>query len=96
MLEKIYANNRSLIAMLSGSSAFIHDDKYLLIKGSPVLELYLKTGDYSRIIKEAVYAVTGRNYTLAVYNNKQEEAPKNPLSDLMSKARNLGVNIEEE
>ena len=96
VLEKIYANNRSLIAMLSGSSAFIHDDKYLLIKGSPVLELYLKTGDYSRIIKEAVFAVVGRNYTLAVYNNKQEESPKNPLSDLMSKARNLGVNIEEE
>ncbi len=96
VLEKIFASNRSLIAMLSGSSAFIHDDKYLLIKGSPVLELYLKTGDYSRIIKEAVYAVTGRNYTLAVYNNKQEEAPKNPLSDLMSKARGLGVNIEEE
>ncbi len=96
VLEKIYAGNRSLIAMLSGSSAFIHDDKYLLIKGSPVLELYLKTGDYSRIIREAVFAVTGRNYTLAVYNNKQEEAPKNPLSDLMSKARNLGVNIEEE
>lgn len=96
VLEKIYASNRSLIAMLSGSSAFIHDDKYLLIKGSPVLELYLKTGDYSKIIREAVYAVTGRNYTLAVYNNKQEEAPKNPLSDLMSKARSLGVNIEEE
>ncbi len=96
VLEKIFASNRSLIAMLSGSSAFIHDDKYLLIKGSPVLELYLKTGDYSRIIREAVFAVTGRNYTLAVYNNNQEEAPKNPLSDLMSKARNLGVNIEEE
>ncbi len=96
VLEKIFASNRSLIAMLSGSSAFIHDDKYLLIKGSPVLELYLKTGDYSKIIREAVFAVTGRNYTLAVYNNKQEEAPKNPLSDLMSKARNLGVNIEEE
>ncbi len=96
VLEKIYANNRSLIAMLSGSSAFIHDDKYLLIKGSPVLEIYLKTGDYSRIIKEAVYAVTGRNYTLAVYNNKQEEAPKNPLSDLVSRAKSLGVNIEEE
>lgn len=96
VLEKIFASNRSLIAMLSGSSAFIHDDKYLLIKGSPVLELYLKTGDYSKIIREAVFAVTGRNYTLAVYNNKQEEAPKNPLSDLMSKARSLGVNIEEE
>lgn len=96
VLEKIFASNKSLIAMLSGSAAFIHDDKYLLIKGSPVLELYLKTGDYSKIIREAVYAVTGRNYTLAVYNNKQEEAPKNPLSDLMSKARDLGVNVEEE
>ncbi len=96
VLEKIFASNKSLIAMLSGSSAFIHNDKYLLIKGSPVLEIYLKTGDYSRIIREAVYAVTGRNYTLAVYNNKQEETPKNPLSDLVAKARNLGVHVEEE
>ena len=96
VLEKLYAKDKSLIAMLTGSSAFIHQGKYLLIKGSPVLELYLKTGDYSKIIKEAVTQITGRTYTLAVYNNKQEQAPKNPLSDLMSKARNLGVKIEEE
>ena len=82
--------------MLTGSSAFIHQDKYLLIKGSPVLELYLKTGDYSKTIREAVTQITGKSYTLAVYNNKQEQAPKNPLSDLMAKARNLGVKIEEE
>ena len=96
VLEKLYAKDKSLIAMLTGSSAFIHQGKYLLIKGSPVLELYLKTGDYSKIIREAVTQITGRTYTLAVYNNKQEQAPKNPLSDLMSKARNLGVKIEEE
>lgn len=96
VLEKLFAKDKSLIAMLTGSSAFIHQDKYLLIKGSPVLELYLKTGDYSKIIKEAVTQITGRTYTLAVYNNKQEQAPKNPLSDLMSKAKNLGVKIEEE
>lgn len=96
VLEKIFASDKSLIVMLSGSSAFVHQDKYLLIKGSPVLEMYLKTGDYSKIIKQAVAQVTGKNYTLAVYNNKQEEAPKNPLADLVSKAKSLGVNIEEE
>ncbi len=96
VLDTLFAKDKSLIAMLTGSSAFIHQDKYLLIKGSPVLELYLKTGDYSRIIKEAVTQITGRAYTLAVYNNKQEQAPKNPLSDLMAKAKNLGVKIEEE
>ncbi|MBQ8766494.1 MAG: DNA polymerase III subunit gamma/tau [Clostridia bacterium] len=96
VLEKLYAKDKSLIAMLTGSSAFIHQGKYLLIKGSPVLELYLKTGDYSKIIREAVAQITGRTYTLAVYNNKQEQTPKNPLSDLVSKARNLGVKIEEE
>ncbi len=96
VLETLYAKDKSLIAMLTGSSAFIHQGKYLLIKGSPVLELYLKTGDYSKIIKEAVTQITGKTYTLAVYNNKQEQAPKNPLSDLVSKAKNLGVKIEEE
>ena len=96
VLEKLFSRDKSLIAMLTGSSAFIHQDKYLLIKGSPVLELYLKTGDYSKTIKAAVAEVTGRSYTLAVYNNKQEETQKNPLSDLVSKAKSLGVKIEEE
>lgn len=94
--EKLFAKDPSLIAMLTGSSAFIHQNKYLLIKGSPVLELYLKTGDYSKIIREAVAEVTGKTYTLAVYNNKQEESPKNPLSDLVAKAKSLGVEIKEE
>ncbi len=96
VLDMLYAKDKSLIAMLTGSSAFIHQGKYLLIKGSPVLELYLKTGDYSKTIKEAVTQITGKTYTLAVYNNKQEQAPKNPLSDLVSKAKNLGIKIEEE
>lgn len=96
VLDKIFSKDKSLIVMLTGSTAFVHNGKYLLIKGSPVLEMYLKTGDYSKIIKEAVAGVTGKNYTLAVYNNKQETAPKNPLSDLVSRAKSLGVNIEEE
>ncbi len=96
VLERLFSQDKSLIAMLTGSSAFIHNDKYLLIKGSPVLELYLKTGDYSKIIKETVAQVTGKIYTLAVYNNKQAETPKNPLSDLVAKAKSLGVKIEEE
>ncbi len=97
VLEIIFSKNKSLIPMLSGSAAFIHEGKYLLMKGSPVLELYLKTGDYSKIIKEAVLAVTGKNYTLGVYNTPKEEAkPNSPLADLMDKARQLGVNIEEE
>ena len=61
-----------------------------------ILEKYLKTGEYSKVIKQAVLEVTGKTYKLAVYNNKQEATPKNPLSDLVSKAKNLGVKIEEE
>ncbi len=97
VLERIFTKNKSLIPMLTGSTAFIHDGKYLLMKGSPVLELYLKTGDYSKVIKEAVLAITGKNYTLGVYNTPQEENTNNsPLSDLMNKARQLGINIQEE
>lgn len=96
VLEALYAEDMSLIAMLTGSSAFVHNDKYLLIDGSIVLKTYLKTGNYSKIIKEAVAKVTGKEYTLAVYNDTQAAAPKNPLSNLVEKARNLGVKIEEE
>lgn len=96
VLEALYAEDMSLIAMLTGSSAFVHNDKYLLIDGSIVLKTYLKTGNYSKIIKEAVAKVTGKEYTLAVYNDTQAKAPKSPLSNLVEKARNLGVKIEEE
>lgn len=96
VLDILYAKDKSLIAMLSGSSAFIYQGKYLLIKGSPVLELYLMTGDYSKIIKEAVARVTGKNYTPGVYKNTKENTSSSPLSDLVSKAKSLGVEIKEE
>lgn len=96
VLEKLFAENKSLIAMLSGSSAFVYDSKYLLIKGSPVLEIYLKTGDYSKIIKQAVFDITGKSYLLGVYNNTKKEEEKNPLSDLVSKAKQLGIKVEGE
>lgn len=94
--EKLFAENKSLIAMLSGSSAYIYDNKFLLIKGTPVLELYLKTGEYSKIIKQAVFDVTGRSYSLGVYNTAPKEENKNPLSDLVSRAKQLGIKIEGE
>lgn len=94
--EKLFAENKSLIAMLTGSSAYIYGNKFLLIKGSPVLELYLKTGEYSKIIKQAVFDVTGKSYSLGVYNNAPQETDKNPLSDLVSKAKQLGIKVEGE
>lgn len=94
--EKLFAENKSLIAMLTGSSAFVYDNKYLLIKGTPVLELYLKTGGYSKIIKQAVFDITGKSYSLGVYNNAPKEENKNPLSDLVSRAKQLGIKVEGE
>lgn len=94
--ERLFAENKSLIAMLTGSSAYIYDNKFLLIKGSPVLELYLKTGEYSKIIKQAVFDVTGRSYSLGVYNSAPKSDGKNPLSDLVSRAKQLGIKVEGE
>ncbi len=97
VLDKLFAENKSLIAMLSGSSAFILDEAYLLIKGSPVLEVYLKSGNYAPLIKQAVLAVTGRSYSIGVFNSPSSEEPKsNPLETLVSKAKNLGIKIEGE
>lgn len=96
VLELLFSRDKSLIVMLTGSSAYIHNGKYLLIKGSPVLEMYLKTGEYSKTIKQAVSEVTGKSYTLGVYNSSPQSVAKSPLSDLLSKARQLGVEIKEE
>ena len=94
--DRLFAENKSLIPMLSGSLAYIYDNKYLLIKGSPVLELYLKTGEYSKIIKQAVFNVTGKSFSLGVYNNAPKEENKNPLGNLVSRAKQLGIKIEGE
>ena len=76
--------------------AIIYNNQILLIKGSPVLEIYLKTGNYSKIIKQAVLDISGRSYSLGVYNNTKKEEEKNPLSDLVSKAKQLGIKVEGE
>lgn len=96
VLDKLFAENKSLIAMLSGSSAFIYNNQILLIKGSPVLEIYLKTGNYSKIIKQAVLDISGRSYSLGVYTNPKNEESKSPLEALVSKAKNLGIKVEGE
>lgn len=96
VIETLIAQDPSIIAMLTGSSAFIRQDRFLLIKGSSILETFLKTGNYSKSIRETVQKITGKSYTLGVFNNTKEEAPKSPLEDLVSKAKSLGVNVEEE
>lgn len=96
VMEKMFEEDKSLIAMLTGSSAFIHENNILLIKGSSVLSAYLKVGDHSTIIRKAVYEVTGKNYQLAVYDNAPKEEATSPLEGLISKAKQLGIKVEEE
>ncbi|MCR4593444.1 MAG: DNA polymerase III subunit gamma/tau [Clostridiales bacterium] len=96
IVEKLTGKDPSMIPMLNGSSAYVYDGKYLLIKGSEVLKRYLNTGDYTKIIKNAVYETTGKSFVLGVYNETRKPAPQSPLEGFVSKAKNLGIDVQEE
>ena len=96
IVEKLTGKDPSMIPILNNSSAYVHDGKYLLIKGSEVLKKYLNTGDYTKRIKTAVYETTGESFILGVYNETRKEAAQSPLEGFVSKAKNLGIDVQEE
>ena len=96
IVEKLTSKNPSMIPMLTGSSAYIHGGKYLLIKGSQLLRRYLNTGDYTKIIKGVLAEVGAEQYILGVYNTNEEVKEESPLEGLLNKAKKLGIDIQEE
>ncbi|MEG2395900.1 MAG: DNA polymerase III subunit gamma/tau [Oscillospiraceae bacterium] len=98
VIEMLNETDKPIVGLLYNSSAFIHGE-YLLIKSdNATLAQFLRTGNHSALITKAVLDVTGKKYRLGIYNSQQaQQAPKkDPLEDLMNKARGLGVNIVEQ
>ena len=96
IVENLTGKDPSMIPLLNNSSAYVHNGKYLLIKGSEVLKKYLNTGDYTKRIKAAVYETTGKNFVLGVYNETQKAEVQSPLEGFVSKAKDLGIDVREE
>ena len=102
VLSELTKTNMPLWGVLTGSSAVIRGDYVLIKSDNPTLSAFIKTGGNARDVKEAVLRVTGKRYRLGLYSgaatpkmsSQPTQAPKDPLENLISKARDMGVNIE--
>lgn len=102
VLSELTKTNMPLWGVLTGSQAIIRGDYVLIKSDNPTLSAFIRTGSNARDVKEAVYRVTGKKYRLGLHNGASSpkaatqpaQAPKDPLENLISKARDMGVNIE--
>ena len=102
VLSELTKTNMPLWGVLTGSHAVIRGDYVLIKSDNPTLSAFIRTGSNARDVKEAVYRVTGKKYRLGLHNGasspkaaaQSAQAPKDPLENLISKARDMGVNIE--
>ena len=86
-----------LIGFLTGTSAVIKDNVVFIKSDNPVLASFLQQENHTKVIRGAIFKVTGEKYRLGIYNDKKN-APatpkKDPLDGFMEMAQGLGINVE--
>ncbi len=100
VMQELTKLNMPLWGILNSSSAVIQGDFVLIKSDNPTLKDFIKTGTNARDIKTAIKNVMGRAYRLGLYNAsaQQSTAPaqpkKDPLENLIGKARDMGINVD--
>ncbi len=100
VMQELTKLNMPLWGVLNGSSAVIQGDFVLIKSDNPTLKDFIKTGTNARDIKTAVKNVMGRAYRLGLYNASAQQSSastqpkKDPLENLIGKARDMGINID--
>lgn len=98
-LERLATIDRPLVPHMANSTAIIRGEFLLIKSDNPLLGQFLQTGSHANCIARAVYDVTGVKYKLGIFNTASSATPqkapekKDPLADLLNRARTLGVNV---
>lgn len=98
VLTELMQINPPLWGVLNNSTAFERGEFVLIRSDNPTVPAFIKTGTNGRDVKEAIFRTTGKKYRLGIYNpqatqNNSDEKKRDPLEDLVQKARGLGVNV---
>ena len=86
-----------LIGFLTGTSAVIRDNIVFIKSDNPVLATFLQQENHTKIIRSAIFKITGEKYKLGIYKNSSSDSQppkKDPLAGFMERAQNLGINVE--
>ncbi len=103
VLSELTKTNMPLWGVLNNSSAIIRGDYVLIKSDNPTLSAFIKTGSNARDVKEAIIRVTGKRYRLGLYSGaatpkmsaqQPAQAPKDPLENLINRAKDMGINVD--
>ncbi|MBO4338870.1 MAG: DNA polymerase III subunit gamma/tau [Clostridia bacterium] len=83
-----------LIGFLTGTSAIIKDNVVFIKSDNPVLASFLQQENHTKIIRSAIFKITGEKYKLGIYNSNSSAPKKDPLEGFMKRAQGLGINVE--
>lgn len=99
VLSELKELNGGIWGILIGSSAYIRNDFILVNSENPTFPMFIKQPASSRAVKEAIFRVTGKKYRLGIFKSsaspvsQSTQKPKDSLEGLISKAKELGVNV---
>ena len=94
-LDRIRSKNLLLYSILESSSAYEMGERLLIDSKSSNFSVMIRQGNYAETIRAALKEVTGRDYRLAIYKQPQAQPKKEPLDDLLRRAGEAGVPVDE-
>ena len=99
VLSELQKVNAPLWGVLMDSQAVIRGDFVLIKSNNPTLNSFIRISGNARHVKDSILRVTGKEYRLGLYNSnptspKSEAPKKDPLQNLISKARDMGINVD--
>lgn len=97
LMEILHRTDIALFGVLSGSQGYTRGEFFLIDSPNPTIKEFIKISTHAKAIRAALHELTGHNYKLGLFKKKStEQAPRrDALEDLLSKARENHIQIEE-
>ena len=97
LMEILHRTDIALFGVLSGSQGYTRGEFFLIDSPNPTIKEFIKISTHAKAIRAALHELTGHNYKLGLFKKKStEQAPRrDPLEDLLSKAQENHIQIEE-
>ena len=97
LMEILHRTDIALFGVLSGSQGYTRGEFFLIDSPNPTIKEFIKISTHAKAIRAALHELTGHNYKLGLFKKKStEQAPRrDSLEDLLSKARENHIQIEE-
>lgn len=102
VIDEIQRIDPMIAGFLNNSDAFIYDNLFLIKPSNSMLEKFIAQSEHSKMISDAVRNVIGKDYKIQLYDERilktaqtkpAETRSKNPLEDLINRAKELNIEI---